>query len=74
MRSLNRVVMQKESRDWINSLGPDRLDVLELRQELTRLAPFAVLLGMARRDLEHESIARQGGLDIHDVDELVPRG
>ena len=30
MRSLNRVVMQKESRDWINSLGPERLDVAEL--------------------------------------------
>lgn len=30
MRSLNRIVMQKHSRDWIASLGPDRLDVAEI--------------------------------------------
>lgn len=30
MASLNRVVMQKESRDWVTSLGPESLDVLEL--------------------------------------------
>lgn len=30
MRSLNRIVMQKVSRDWIRSLGPDRLDVAEI--------------------------------------------
>jgi SAM-dependent methyltransferase len=30
MRSLNRIVMQQASRDWINSLGPERLDVAEL--------------------------------------------
>lgn len=30
MRSLNRVVMQKASRDWIDSLGPQGLDGLEL--------------------------------------------
>lgn len=30
MASLNRVVMQKETRDWIISLGPERLDVAEL--------------------------------------------
>lgn len=30
MRSLNRIVMQKASRDWITSLGPDRLDVAEI--------------------------------------------
>ena len=30
MRSLNRIVMQKASRDWITSLGPERLDVAEI--------------------------------------------
>jgi SAM-dependent methyltransferase len=30
MRSLNRIVMQKASRDWINSLGPEKLDVAEI--------------------------------------------
>lgn len=30
MRSLNRIVMQKASRDWILSLGPDKLDVAEI--------------------------------------------
>ena len=30
MRSLNRIVMQKASRDWITSLGPDQLDVAEI--------------------------------------------
>jgi len=30
MRWLNRVVMQTASRDWIDSLGPERLDVVEL--------------------------------------------
>lgn len=30
MRSLNRIVMQKASRDWITSLGPEGLDVAEI--------------------------------------------
>ncbi len=30
MRSLNRIVMQKASRDWINSLGPTGLDAAEI--------------------------------------------
>jgi len=30
MRSLNRIVMQKASRDWIDSLGPEKLDVAEI--------------------------------------------
>ena len=40
MRSLNRVVMQKESRDWINSLGPEGLDVLELSGKWGQSFPF----------------------------------
>jgi SAM-dependent methyltransferase len=30
MRSLNRIVMQKISRDWIRALGPETLDVAEI--------------------------------------------
>ncbi|MGL4236228.1 class I SAM-dependent methyltransferase [Tabrizicola sp.] len=30
MRSLNRIVMQKASREWINGLGPKKLDVAEI--------------------------------------------
>jgi hypothetical protein len=40
MRSLNRVVMQKESRDWITSLGPEKLDVLELSGKWGQTFPF----------------------------------
>ena len=34
-------------------------------------APLAVPLAIACRHLEHEPIARQGGRDIHDIDDLV---
>jgi SAM-dependent methyltransferase len=30
MRSLNRIVMQKASREWIRGLGPERLDAAEI--------------------------------------------
>jgi SAM-dependent methyltransferase len=40
MRSLNRIVMQKHSRDWINSLGPEGLDVLELSRKWGQFFPF----------------------------------
>lgn len=40
MRSLNRVVMQKASRDWITSLGPEGLDVLELSGKWGETFPF----------------------------------
>lgn len=40
MRSLNRVVMQKASRDWINSLGPGKLDALELSGKWGEGFPF----------------------------------
>ena len=40
MRSLNRIVMQKHSRDWINSLGPEGLDVLELSGKWGQSFPF----------------------------------
>jgi SAM-dependent methyltransferase len=40
MRSLNRVVMQKESRDWIMGLGPERLDALELSGKFGQSFPF----------------------------------
>ncbi|MFN3280091.1 MAG: hypothetical protein ACK40I_00220 [Tabrizicola sp.] len=40
MRSLNRVVMQKASRDWIVRLGPERLDVLELSGKWGESFPF----------------------------------
>ncbi len=40
MASLNRVVMQKESRDWVNSLGPEDMDVLELSGKWGQGFPF----------------------------------
>jgi SAM-dependent methyltransferase len=40
MPSLNRVVMKKESRDWILSLGPEKLDVLELSGKWGKVFPF----------------------------------
>ena len=40
MRSLNRIVMQRESRDWIMSLGPERLNVLELSGKWGQSFPF----------------------------------
>jgi SAM-dependent methyltransferase len=40
MRSLNRIVMQKESRDWITSLGPAQLDVAELSGKWGESFPF----------------------------------
>jgi SAM-dependent methyltransferase len=30
MRSLNRIIMQKTSRDWIRALGPEKLDAAEI--------------------------------------------
>jgi SAM-dependent methyltransferase len=40
MRSLNRIVMQKASRDWITSLGPAQLDVAELSGKWGEVFPF----------------------------------
>lgn len=48
MRSLNRVVMQKASRDWIASLGPEKLDVLELSGKWGEVFPFRSYLALNR--------------------------
>ena len=39
-RSLNRVVMQKTSRSWIDSLGPNTLDALEISGDWGRAFGF----------------------------------
>ena len=48
MRSLNRVVMQKASRDWITSLGPEKLNVLELSGKWGETFPFRSYQALSR--------------------------